>query len=197
MLNNEIYENSLKNYLDAYPNSDENEYVIGNLFKLRARRLNILALSEFRLQEMYFEEHKKGVDPDYADIIKWGDNFKKRETELIDRQIKFYQVRHGRLNNVLPSNVVKDSSFSKQGLKWLGTALELSELLKALIESEKLEGKSEKEIFRVIFELFGLKFTKEIKKNRLDNIGKRLIDKTKFLDSLNSNLVNWIDKKDN
>lgn len=87
--------------------------------------------------------------------------------------------------------------FNSQKIKWSGTDLELSELIKSLIESGKLSGHTDKEIFKTLFEMFGVDYTDSIKKERLATIKARIKDKTPLLEKLFINLKSWIDTKDN
>lgn len=196
MLNHELYEYSLNNYLNAYPESDEYEYIIGNLFGLRMSRLNILRISDYRLQEMYFEQNKKDIDPDYSIILKWGEKYKKKETERLDRKIKFYQVRQRRLNIQNNPQESISQTLDAQKLNWSGTQLELTELLKALTKSNCFVDHSDKEVFEKIFNFLRVEYSENIHRDRVKTVKNRIKDLTPFLDRLYTHLTNWINSKD-
>lgn len=92
---------------------------------------------------------------------------------------------------------VKDIKPFDYPIKWKGTNVELAELIKALIESHKLDpGLTQKEIFNrfALFFDYDIKETTGIKDftKRKDKQGNL----TKFLDSLKVNLHNWFENKE-
>jgi len=80
-------------------------------------------------------------------------------------------------------------------LKWHGTQLEFTELIKPLIELKKIgAGVSQKETFeklRLFFEI-----EKFDENDKLKDIRKRTNTPTPFLNKLEVTLNNWIEKKD-
>lgn len=94
------------------------------------------------------------------------------------------------------NDIQKQEVKETEKLKWSGTDLELSEILKSLLELKKINGHSDKQIFETIFKMFGMKYSDSIKKERLATIKKRIITKTPFLNQLSASLELWIDHKD-
>lgn len=93
MLTPETYEYSLTRYIVQYPNSDEFEYIIGNLYILRREKSSIQGLSDYRIQEIYLEKHNDTPPESYDIITEWGKEYKKDKLSRIERKIKFYQIR--------------------------------------------------------------------------------------------------------
>jgi hypothetical protein len=196
MLNQETYNYSLNKYITHYPKSDEYEYIIGQIFTLRNFKLSIQFLSEYDLQQKYLSIFKKNKsDYDLDEIIAWGTEYKLQQQNKIDREIKFYEIQLGRIN---PNTTIKENSQTepRKLLKWTGTDLELSETLKALIETDKFVGQREKHVFKIIFETLGLKYSDSIKKERLATIKNRTKELTPFIHSMETNLSIWIKEKD-
>ena len=76
-------------------------------------------------------------------------------------------------------------------LEWNGDYLELCELVKALVESRRIQG-TQTEIFETFHKLF--QFTDKTEKPTLQTIKKRTTDKTPFLYFLENALTRWINK---
>lgn len=91
---------------------------------------------------------------------------------------------------------VKNDSSRDKSLKWSGTALELSELLKALTASKCFIGHTDKEVFEKMFCFLNVEYSESIKRDRLRNVKNRVLDLTPFLDKLHINLESWIKSKD-
>jgi hypothetical protein len=188
MINHDSYEYLLNNYLNCYPDADEYEFVIGNIYQLRKRRISTQQESEFSLQELYLKQFPNND----TDFFQWCKEYKEQELNKIDKNLTFFQTRLNRINPTSLENEVEKTP----RLKWTGNDLELSETLKALIQSQKFVGNTDKKVFEVIFELFSVKFTESIKKERLSTIKKRTKDYTRFINEMEINLTNWINKKD-
>jgi len=121
--------------------------------------------------------------------------------------IKTYDPELGRTNISLKDNLERRFNYEKKQkpipptsniVKWNGNNVELAELIKALIESNKLEttGLTQSEIFK----RFSLFFNYEINEttgikdfSKRKNTGGKL---TKFLDILKDNLDNWYTTKE-
>ena len=99
--------------------------------------------------------------------------------------------------NHLPINDFHESYPNKTSiLKWTGKDLELFELIKALIQSKKINSQSEKVTFKTIFNFFGLTYSDSRKRDAIQTIRARVKDKTPFLIDLQLDLENWIEAKD-
>tara|TARA_E500000318_G_C3565148_1_gene215332 strand:+ start:967 stop:1569 length:603 start_codon:yes stop_codon:yes gene_type:complete len=194
MLTPETYEYSLNRYIVQYPNSDEFEYIIGNLYILRREKSGIQGLSDYRIQEIYLEKHNDTPPEDYDIITEWGKEYKKDKLSRIERKIKFYQIRLDRLNNRDIEKYGKEKQV--QNLNWSGDQLQLSELLKALLEARMFVGHPDKEVFQKVFELFNVEYSDSIKRDRISTIRGRLHDMTPFLNILQSKLEQFIKGKD-
>lgn len=101
------------------------------------------------------------------------------EFELAKR-IKNRKLKKGSIKIELP----------ERKLNWQLDGLEVAELTKALIKSNKVIGhKSEKEVFDEVMKFFNVEFDK---REKLQTIKQRTKDKTPFLDQLTHSLNNWI-----
>ncbi|UBZ12487.1 RteC domain-containing protein [Flagellimonas marinaquae] len=194
MLTPETYEYSLNRYIVQYPNSDEFEYIIGNLYILRRKKSGIQGLSDYRIQEIYLEKHNNTPPESYDIITEWGKEYKKDELSRIERKIKFYQIRLDRLNNRDIEKYGKEKQV--QNLNWSGDQLQLSELIKALLEARMFVGHPDKEVFQKVFELFNVEYSDSIKRDRISTIRGRVHDMTPFLNILQSKLEQFIKDKD-
>ncbi|MGN7513683.1 MAG: RteC domain-containing protein [Allomuricauda sp.] len=98
-------------------------------------------------------------------------------------------------NKLRSEEKVKDWSKSNN-LKWYGTDLELFELIKSLIESKKIVGGNQKQIFKTLFNQFGVDYSDERKRDAIATIRQRVKDKTPFIEELQLSLESWIKAKD-
>ncbi len=74
-------------------------------------------------------------------------------------------------------------------VKWSGENIELVELIKSLIQADKISGKNEEEIFKFFADLFKVELNK---KQQLQTIKKRTTSQTSFLDYLTLKMDRWI-----
>lgn len=74
-------------------------------------------------------------------------------------------------------------------VKWVGESIELVELVKSLIQADKISGKNEEEIFKFFSDLFKVEINK---KQQLQTIKKRTTTQTSFLDILTLRMERWI-----
>jgi len=74
-------------------------------------------------------------------------------------------------------------------VKWSGESIELVELIKSLIQADKISGKNEEEIFKFFADLFKVEMDK---KQQLQTIKKRTTTQTSFLDNLTLRMDRWI-----
>jgi hypothetical protein len=79
----------------------------------------------------------------------------------------------------------------ENNIQWLGTPLELAELVKALIEAKKINGVSEKQVFLFFQQALGLPFDK---REKLQSLRKRSTDLTPLLEQMEFHLKQWINK---
>ena len=164
-------------------------------------------------QEFYkylwgLEEVKKHNDESYSKANEAIEDLPDQEKwllveKLIDNSIKLYEKKQKELLNSklvelgIEGEETNEVNFIDNTVQWNGSNTELAELLKALIESKKLEpGLTQKEIFGrfSLFLNYDLKETKGITdfSKRPNNRGNL----TKFLDLLKENLNNWFETKE-
>jgi hypothetical protein len=98
--------------------------------------------------------------------------------------------KHSKINSILQDRELKGIQQENQ-IKWLGTPLELAELIKALIQAKKINGGSEKEVFDFFQQLLDLPFDK---REKLQSIRKRTTDLTPLLHELEFHLKQWINR---
>ncbi|PRX42487.1 RteC domain-containing protein [Salegentibacter salegens] len=79
----------------------------------------------------------------------------------------------------------------ENNIQWLGTPLELAELVKALIEAKKINGVSEKQVFLFFQQVLDLPFDK---REKLQSLRKRSTDLTPLLEEMEFHLKQWINK---
>lgn len=109
----------------------------------------------------------------------------------------------GKNTNKIQWDIETDTNYSNASnsntskLHWSGEYRELTELLKALIETKKFVGHSDKEVFEKFCDFLGLDNSNDRKKDTLKTIRLRKHDKTKFLDELIINLNKWQEDKYN
>ncbi|TKD67329.1 RteC domain-containing protein [Flavobacterium sp. ASW18X] len=97
----------------------------------------------------------------------------------------------------IDSNSNTENYSETEKIKWLGTNLELYELIKTLIEAKKLKGKNQKEVFITLFNLLGMEYSDIRKKEAMATIRQREKDKTPFVDLLRLSLEKWVNDRDN
>lgn len=78
-----------------------------------------------------------------------------------------------------------------QQVKWTGENIELVELIKSLIQADKISGKNEKEIFKFFADLFNVEINQ---KQQLQTIKKRTTDQTPLLNILTDRMEKWTTK---
>ncbi len=94
------------------------------------------------------------------------------------------------VNSILQKRELK--KFQQENhIKWLGTPLELAELIKALIQAKKINGGSEKQVFDFFQQLLDLPFDK---REKLQSIRKRSTDLTPLIHELEFHLKQWINR---
>lgn len=77
-------------------------------------------------------------------------------------------------------------------IQWQGEHIEFAEIIKALIESKKISGTTEKSIFEDLCLVFGVKdFNKN---NRIGGLKKRIHDTTPLIHQLEIHLNSWINR---
>ena len=142
-----------------------------------------------------FKEQLLNAKTKYEGVIKAGE----RDNVLMATFSKFMEYLDSLYNDTNSGKSLKQKSseMPQKKLNWSGSDLELTELLKALIESKCFVGHTDKEVFETIFEFLGIEYTDNIKKERLSTIRKRTKDLNPFLEKLYANLEKWIRIKDN
>ncbi|MDT0684878.1 RteC domain-containing protein [Autumnicola psychrophila] len=98
--------------------------------------------------------------------------------------------KHYKVNSILQERELKNLQ-QQNKIQWMGTPLELAELIKALIEAKKINGGSEKQVFDFLQLLFTLPFDK---REKLQSIRKRSTNLTPLLHELEFHLKQWINR---
>ncbi|MDX1718959.1 MAG: hypothetical protein R3353_02275 [Salegentibacter mishustinae] len=98
--------------------------------------------------------------------------------------------KHYKVNSILQERELKEF-WKENNIQWLGTPLELAELIKALIEAKKINGGSEKQVFNFFQQLLNLPFDK---RQKLQSIRKRSTDLTPLIHELEFHLKQWINR---
>lgn len=98
--------------------------------------------------------------------------------------------KHYKVNSILQERELKEF-WKENNIQWLGTPLELVELIKALIEAKKINGGSEKQVFNFFQQLLNLPFDK---RQKLQSIRKRSTDLTPLIHELEFHLKQWINR---
>ncbi|MFD2834184.1 RteC domain-containing protein [Gramella sp. AN32] len=94
--------------------------------------------------------------------------------------------------NTLPRGFKELGKFRQENnIEWLGTSMELAELVKGLIEAKKISGISEKQIFHFFQQVLDLPFDK---REKLQSLRKRSSDLTPLIDEMEFHLKQWINK---
>jgi len=194
----EAIENFLKENTQVFPN-----YALF-LYPVKELAIELSDYSSSRSTEsnkilFKIEKNRKQKVSFLNSIIKKQNRYCKVACVGYDKNWIFSRLEKGIEKTAKLSEVkVDDKTISKsERLNWNGTELELVELLKALIESKKITGHTDKLVFNTIYELFSLDYTDAKKKDRLATIRHRTIDKTPLITQLEINLKSWIDTKDN
>ncbi|KAA6300146.1 MAG: hypothetical protein EZS26_003711 [Candidatus Ordinivivax streblomastigis] len=106
-------------------------------------------------------------------------NYLDKAISLVESQLEFakWKIKQG-------------VSLLAKRLKWLGTYIELVELVYALYVSEILGNIPMKELFSVLGEVFDFDFdTKNFSRTFTDIKTRAISDRTKFLNKLQKNLI--------
>jgi RteC protein len=138
----------------------------------------------------------KAFTLDYS-ALKTPDEFKRLivfQKYLIEKEVS---IRQGLIDHedMLVTEKPENKMIFYETVKWEGTSLELSELVKSLIQSKILNTNlSQKEIFNRVRKMFEMDDFNENEKLR--DIRNRINTKTPLLFKLENSLNNWIKSKD-
>lgn len=189
----ENYNSRLKNFCENYIDTDELDFLNNDLFQFKS----YLEFSDENVNLIWDKlnpdnvEELNSVRKDIIDSIR---SYKKI-IELIEKRIKELELI--KINSI--SEINSNAPILKS-IKWHGTPLQFTELIKSLIELQIFSpglnqpGLSQKEVFerlRVFFEIDSFN-----ENDKLKDIRKRTTTPTPFINSLEDTLTKWIQNKD-
>lgn len=212
------YENSLEAFLSDYIDNTEEDFVneqlafyficLGNVMFTEVWKSNDdISWSEFHIVaevETYnvVEEIAEKIFITKREENSLYDNYDpnvnielcKQYERSFSKTIIFLRDKKSEIEN--PSNFNSQISMNEiKTLKWQGTELEFTELIKSLIHSNKLNPEfSQKEIFARLRLFFNV--NKFDENQKLKDIRKRTNTSTPFINILETSLNNWIKSKD-
>lgn len=131
-----------------------------------------------------------------TELYKRGYTIKKDYQEFIEQHKLFFIEDPIKKNEYLLQ--CKNPKVDKlmKSVEWKGTVTELTALIKSLVESNKLDASlTEKEVVQRFEQFFNYNLKNYSQNNT--KIGNRTKDFTPFLDTLKTNLENWIKASDN
>jgi hypothetical protein len=130
-----------------------------------------------------------------TELYKRGYTIEKEYQEFIEQHKLFFLEDPIKKNEYLLQ--CKNSKVDKliKSVEWKGTVTELTALIKSLVESNKLDASlTEKEVVQRFEQFFNYNLKNYSQNNT--KIGNRTKDFTPFLDTIKTNLENWIKSSD-
>jgi hypothetical protein len=157
---------------------------------------NWLSINEFKLcYPIEYLEYLETFELDNKTCVLIDETAIHKIDLLIKKDEELQNQKFNNRIKLTQNNVPTTETETANTLKWHGTQLEFTELIKPLIELKKIgAGVSQKETFeklRLFFEI-----EKFDENDKLKDIRKRTNTPTPFLNNLEVTLKNWIEKKD-